>query len=693
MVFVGCSFNSKPKSTLDKNALPGIPAITEFFRALPQGQLDLSVDSPGSNYLKDPAEKDALQGMAPNSLRFFKLSIFLSPVQEIGKALVEMAFVDQDGNRFLIHGVDLLDLVPAVGQKNGLQKVEYLLKEFERFGILYYKKERAISWEPGMKLSLAGSEAMDRTYQAGIFNNCLEAGKWELVINTKYFEKFDSTQAKPSQYQRYRVLAHSWFTLDQGLYRLLMKTRNPTLAIDPYTPYDSLVKQAETEVIPFAALGRIKRSVETQVLELGHRSKRELFELDEEEMYKDWFDLVLNRDQFHTYSDVLETPVRLAKFTEKGFYRPEDAQTFDYGWMKKLDRIDMDIMEAAGPDRFARIKIWGEQSPYMIVLGSFDLGRLNPDKTIAMQFGVNPFPKLRLQRKTPFGTGYNLGPDGKEIQPYLLLVERSTGRWVNNQKLGLEQTFIGWQSVDKKALLIHLVTYERMLPVWMARLGIGESERKRGGIANAFFQSSDSSSYPEPLPTIVRKEREAYRAKFAGMPATTDTVVLDFESLSHDDAKLEAHGFFYEEKGFTLLSGGFLTGQPFRSIGKKGYPFTGSTALINGERMGINYLMKRDEFVKELLDLDDNLFGLISLDLARFDNSAIDSITFVGVKRDSSTVSQAFKLDPGYAKKTLTFNSKFQEVATVRWVSRSTQIDNIKIRKGAKRRLDFADGK
>ncbi len=690
LLLAGCAGKPPLKPAAVPPPVIGNAEVEKFFAALPQGRLELSLETPGRSYAKDPAEKDVVGNLDTSGLKFNRLSISLSPVPQKGKALVEMAYQDPDGNQLIVHGVDLLDLVPVVGQRGGLQNVEYLLKEFERFGILFYRKERAVSWTPGPRVTPFTANAMERMYQVGIFNNCLDAGKWEMVVSSRYYEKFDTTHAKVKQAQRFRVLAHSWFAMDPGLYRVLLKAKNPALDIDPYTPYDSLSKRAEAVVIPFDRLGRVKRGLDTRVLELGYRSKRELFELDEEEMYKDWYDLVLNRDRFHTYADVLETPVLLAKFADQGFYRPDKPQTFDFGWMKDLDQIEMGLVEAAGPDRFAQILIWGAKCPYQIVLGNFDLGRLNPNKPVALQFGINPFPKQRLRRQTPFGTGYNLGPKGKEIQPYLLITDRKSGKWVNNQKLGLEQAFIGWQSIGKTALMIHLVTYERMIPVWMARVGIEESERTRGMIANATFNPADKSHYPDPEPTSARKQREALRAQYAGLTPASDTVVLDFEDLAHDDDKLAAHGFYHDEKGFSLLAGGLVSGQPFRSVGKKGCPYTGSTALINGDANGINYLMKRDEVNQEILDPDDNLFGLLSLELSRFNSAKTDKIAFVGVRRDSSTFVQEVALAPGYGPTKVVFGPDFREVATVRWVSQSTQVDNITLRRGAKRRYDLA---
>lgn len=59
-------------------------------------------------------------------------------------------------------------------------------------------------------------------------------------------------------------------------------------------------------------------------------------------------------------------------------------------------------------------------------------------------------------------------------------------------------------------------------------------------------------------------------------------------------------------------------------------------------------------------------------------------------RRDSSTFMQEFDLGQGYAPVKLVFGPDFQEVASVRWVSHSTQVDNIVLSRGAKRLFYWA---
>ncbi len=656
---------------------PESSAIEGFFHRH-KGVLLLSAESPQSRYAHDPAEKD-VAGF-DTTFAFNQVRLTLSVRQEKTKVLVDMVFENGKGTELKLEEVDLLDLTPSLSGPPELQPADYLLKEFERFGVLYQKKDRRFSLKAIPSSSPAVEQVVDRAYQVGLYNNCLEAGKWEIILNSRYYQDFDKTHASTKQYNRYRILAHTWFQMDDGLYRLLLQRKNPAMTINPFTGYTSLSQQGEKIAVPFQNMRNIKRRVRSRVLELGFQSKRELFELDEEEHYKYLYGLVLNRDQFHTYDDVLRQPIAMAKFTDGGYYRPEDAVSFDYAWMRGLNHIDIHIVEAPGPERFVEIRVGGVDSPYDVVLGNFDLGRLNPNKLVSLAFGFDALPKARLTRQTPYNTSYILGPEGQGIRPYLLVADKKTGQWVNNQNLGLEQIFIGWQSIAKDALVLYLVSYERMIPVWMGRLGIEDPAREKDGIQNAEYKPGDLERYPSPDLPQVRKNREISRTLSVSTPPLSDTVILDFEFLQHDDFRLAAHGYTYDEKGFTFISGGLLSAHPFRTVGTRGQTFSGSTALINGSHTGVTYLTKRNETMAEKLDLEGNLFGILSMELSRFTSAKEAHITFVGVKRDSSTVSTTFKLDGKKGPQKVEFGPEFQEVSTVRWISNSTQFDNITLR-------------
>jgi hypothetical protein len=111
LALLGCSGPGTGVKSQKPQSENGIEEFTRLFKSLPGNRIDLTVDTPVLSYAKDPAEKDVLYQHAPVGLKFTKLSIFPSPVQEKTKALVEMEFKTDAGNTFVLHAVDLLDLV------------------------------------------------------------------------------------------------------------------------------------------------------------------------------------------------------------------------------------------------------------------------------------------------------------------------------------------------------------------------------------------------------------------------------------------------------------------------------------------------------------------------------------------------------------------------------------------------------
>jgi len=649
--------------------------VKSYFASRPGGVITLPAQTPGKAYRYDPAEKDVAHGDTLAGLRFTRIEVRLAEEQPVGKVIGEFRFFDGKGSVLILDQVNLLDLVPQVAMSGALQYPDILLKEFERYGIIYYKKENEFT------LTAKDPQLTERAYQVGLFNNCLEAGRWEMALSTQYYRDYEPTHASPRQFQRYRILAHTWFQFDKDLYALLLRLANPEIAVDPFLSYDEMTKRAEEVRIPFESFGRIQRPLHTEMLEVGHKSKRELHELDEEENQKYWHGLVLNRNRFHTYDDVLNTPVWLAKFAKEGFYDPNDSVNFDYGWMRRWDKVEMAVVDTGDGERYVQLKISGDESPYLAVLGNFDIARLNSGKPVNMPFGDNPQPKSRLHRKGNFNTAYNLGPKGKGINPYFFLVDKKTGKFINNQKLGLEQMFLSWQSAKRDALVLYFVSYERMLPIWMARVGLDREESLRDRIANAMYHAGDTSAYLDTGYVEIRKSRDSLRSVRASVTENdrrADTAVLDFEAYGHPGNRLHSLGYTLDEKGFTLTSGGFLTAKPFRTIGARGFPYTGSAALINGGKTGVNYVARRLERVPDFLDYDEKRrFDALSVCLAPFAPGAATEVTFVGVKKDSSTVTETFVVPGEPVLRPYRFGPAFKEIYSLRWLSQSLQFDDL----------------
>jgi hypothetical protein len=151
-------------------------------------------------------------------------------------------------------------------------------------------------------------------------------------------------------------------------------------------------------------------------------------------------------------------------------------------------------------------------------------------------------------------------------------------------------------------------------------------------------------------------------------------IVIDFESLKHDDFLVKGHGFLYEEDGFVLknLSKPF----PFATFGTKENRFSGSTALFNNTVNGVTILSAENN----------KSFDLDSIDLTELNGPNVAKVTFYGKQEKGGWVQQTFTLDgKAFEPQTFTFSDDFDEVVSVAWtqVSPYHQFDNITIKQGS----------
>ena len=150
---------------------------------------------------------------------------------------------------------------------------------------------------------------------------------------------------------------------------------------------------------------------------------------------------------------------------------------------------------------------------------------------------------------------------------------------------------------------------------------------------------------------------------FAG---SANAIVIDFQSLEHNDSLNVDHGFQYIEDGFQIDE--LSANQGLHTFGTSESRYTGSTALFNDTVGGIT----------ELTDLGGSVFDLISIDLAELNRSSVADITFM----TNGGHSQTFTLDGvAFSAETFLFDSGFLGVSSVTWTQDSPfhQFDNIVI--------------
>jgi hypothetical protein len=162
------------------------------------------------------------------------------------------------------------------------------------------------------------------------------------------------------------------------------------------------------------------------------------------------------------------------------------------------------------------------------------------------------------------------------------------------------------------------------------------------------------------------------------MAGATDSqaVILDFESLLHNDDQIVDHAPSYTESGFQLLntateeSSGYAP--TFATLGSEVYGFTGSAALFNNNYLGESVLSTLDGVAFNLRAI--SLAELLPVDEAF-------AVTFNGVKADGSMVSRSFTLDGSFGAETFSFGSDFTNLMTVSWLQDSYfhQFDNIDV--------------
>ncbi len=461
--------------------------ITDIFARHPDQIFRMDAVAPGSSYRFDPSEKDRHFASDHQELRFRKVEMSLCSRMPQGTVLVDVSFVDGKGTRITARSVNLMRLIPKLDLTGDMQYPEMLLEEYERFGVSFRREHDEFTIRLTDVTDHAAVDTARRAYRLGIWNNCLDPTKWEMVLTSQDYSDFDERLNGEFYINQNRVLAHSWFYLDYELYAALLWSKNPNLEIDPFLDYEELSKRAEQTVPNLDKLRKIKRRLMTETIEIGHQSRKKLVALDVEQHYKRQGGLVLNCADFTTYDDVLNQPVQLASFSDRGFYQPDQPKQFDFAWLRALDQVTIDTLDAPNSDCYVQITLTGKHSPYSVLVGNIDMALLAEQKLYGLPFGFNPYPKTRRHNPVQDTIHYETDRMPENIKPYVMLLDNGTGRWMNNQKKGLEKVYMGWDSIDHDVLVIYLVTYERIMPIWVAKVQMDDETVDRVRIRRRLY--------------------------------------------------------------------------------------------------------------------------------------------------------------------------------------------------------------
>lgn len=156
-------------------------------------------------------------------------------------------------------------------------------------------------------------------------------------------------------------------------------------------------------------------------------------------------------------------------------------------------------------------------------------------------------------------------------------------------------------------------------------------------------------------------------------------VVVDFQSLAHDDDQVVDHGATYAEEGFLLTNTATEAGSGFSpslaTTGTSGYGYNGSTALFNDNWEGQTVLTRTDG----------GWFNILSITLSEFYDIEPDSdpisVVFTGMLNSGATVTQTFTLDGVFGAEVFAFDEIFSNLVSVSWLQTADyhQFDDIRV--------------
>lgn len=469
------------------NMVSAPPNVVSIFNNYPDDIMTLDAISPGYDYKYDIGEKDEFYDKDSSCMQFTKVELKLEDLMPASTVCADVSFIDKVGTRVTVQDVDLLRLIPKIDASGDMVYPELLLEEFDRFGYTFRREHDEFNITLPVDAPAELKAASERAYRCQIVNNCLESTKWEFALSSEDYSDYSTRTSSDINLNQDRILSHNWFYVDKDLYSVLFRIKNPGKDIDVYMPYENLSNTSENVFIDYNKIRNpIRYRSNSAVLEFGYKSNRKIEPLDVEQYYKKESKLLLS-DNDQTYSSILETPSVTTRFTHEGFYTDEIRTDFDWSWMKYLDSVYVDVIDIDGSDNYVELSLGGQWTPYNITIGNIDLALLDEQKLYGLLFGINTYPKSRRYNPTQSTIAYDpdLFPD--DIKPYVFLTDKKTGNWINNQYKGIEKIYLSYESLERDVLLIYVLSYERITPVWMTRVKLPQELREKVRIKNGLY--------------------------------------------------------------------------------------------------------------------------------------------------------------------------------------------------------------
>ena len=444
--------------------------LGRLFAEYPDNKIVIDAFSPGLDYQYDIGEKDEFYHKSESFLVFDK--IIIEPAQKMfrNKLGLKFSFLDRSGNKIVVDNTDIFKLTPGYDCSGDMLFAEVLSEEYNRFGVQFRGWRNEFSIEESADLPQEYADALSRIYRIQLVNNCLDPTKWEVVIDAEDYTDYKKRRKSDNHLNQRRIIAHSWFNVPMKFYKNLLSLKNPNFDLSLVDlSYEELSQKAESVKVDFSSLrGPLLSVLETEIVEVGHKSERKIVPLDPEEYYKKQFGLILSGKEYD-YKNVLDTELPLTRFKDRGFYTA-DNEPFYVQWLKHVDDVKITTVKTSDSELYSEIRIGGEYAPYEIVLGNVDLALMNEQILCGFLFGVNTYITNIRNKSTPHSMGYDPSQYPDDKKPYLYLVDKKTGNWVNNQFKGVEKVYVSYDDIERDIVTIHVLSYERIIPVWMARV-------------------------------------------------------------------------------------------------------------------------------------------------------------------------------------------------------------------------------
>lgn len=278
-----------------------------------------------------------------------------------------------------------------------------------------------------------------------IANNCLRQGLWEVKLGAKGGGKAVA-------------IYHGWFDFPKAAYAALFEEVNKT----PYAGWDALFSNYPKLTglpVPLGALRRIDSEATLAPIDL--HAGAPLQRLPEQQS-KTKHLLTPEIARYGDFAAAGRQPISTSRFSEPGFYNPEDPMKFDLGWLAHPSRV---VARKASP-------VSGG-APFVEIEIDFENGNrvLFADRRIGSLAARNEVPSAEndvlkivsgIGTPTIHATSSERADELSEDRPRYLFLLDAQNVLLDNHFGGMDGIYLWREAGTPGSLHIWLVGYERI---------------------------------------------------------------------------------------------------------------------------------------------------------------------------------------------------------------------------------------